>query len=161
MVRGKGTTLIEYFEVFLTVVVFQLTQWHHFYGVWYLLLTWPRSVNLVRYPYPGELYNPSKSSLDQVRVVIDSCSTAKYWKWIWSLIVAWNSSLKESRNQIENHLKRCLFASSAHKNRICTLSEFQISSFSVQIATYLILSSLTSSLSRLATSFQSQPQILQ
>ena len=27
-------------------------QWHPFLSVWNLLLTWPSSVNLVRYPYP-------------------------------------------------------------------------------------------------------------
>ena len=32
-------------------------QWHHFFSVWNLLLTWPRSVNLVRYPYPALRYD--------------------------------------------------------------------------------------------------------
>ena len=30
-----------------------LNQWHHFWSVWNLLLTWPKSVNLLRHPYPA------------------------------------------------------------------------------------------------------------
>ena len=59
--QSKGTTLTRYFvdtlKCFLTIVVFHLTQWHHFYGVWNLLLTWPRSVNLVQYPYNAPTQN--------------------------------------------------------------------------------------------------------